>query len=252
MRALLPLTALGAATIAGCGGGDPASSGDGLTVSAASSLTGAFESYAEQTSTDERFEFAGSDDLAAQIRQGAAPDVYAAADVELPEALHEEGLMEKPEVFATNTLVIGVPAEGSTVDSIEDLGRPGVDLIVGSEDAPFGAYAREALDRLPASEREAVLANVRSEESDVKAAVGKIALGAADAGFVYASDVSAASGELDAVQLPSKLQPTVEYGIAVVAGAENPDGAREFVDGLLAGHGARTLSDAGFGLPGGG
>ncbi len=221
-------------------------------MSAASSLIGAFETYAEQTSSEDRFEFAGSDDLAAQIRQGATPDVYAAANTELPEALHEEGLVEKPTVFATNTLVIGVPAEASTIDSIEDLGRPGVDLVIGSEGAPFGAYAREALDRLPPSERDAVLANVRSEEPDVKAAVGKIAQSAADAGFVYASDAAAASGELDAVRLPRELQPTVEYGIAVVDGADNPDGAREFVDGLLSGAGARTLSDAGFGLPGGG
>ena len=218
-------------------------------MSAAASLTEGFEAYADDTPADERFSFAGSDELAAQIRQGAAPDVYAAANTDLPEALYDEGLVEKPTVFATNTLVLAVPSGDSDVESIEDLDQPGVDLILGTEDVPFGAYAREVLGRLPAPEREAILANVRSEESDVKAAVGKLAQGAADASFVYASDVAAADGEIEAIDIPRELQPNVAYGIAVVEGAEDPEGARDFIDGLLSGDGARTLEEAGFGPP---
>lgn len=233
----------------GCGDDQAESDADDLTVSAASSLTEAFETYADETPAGERFSFAGSDALAAQIRQGARPDVYAAADIALPQALFGEGLVEQPVVFATNALVIAVPAGTDEVRSIEDLAEPGVDLILGAENVPFGAYARQVLDRLPDPGREAILANVRSEESDVSAAVGKLTQAAADAGLVYASDVDAASGQLEAVELPERLQPDVLYAVAVVVGGGNPDGAQEFVDGLLEGEGARALEDAGFGPP---
>ncbi len=195
-----------------------------------------------------RYSFAGSDELAAQIRQGAKPDVFASANTDLPDALFDEGLVEEPVEFATNELVIATPAD-SEIDSIEDLGEPGVDLVIGTPDVPFGSYTRTVLDRLPAAEREAILANVRSEESDVKAAVGKLAQGAADASFVYRSDVQAAGEELNEVTLDKELQPEVVYGIAVVDGAENPDGAQEFVDGLLDGAGADALAEAGFEPP---
>lgn len=244
-RALGAVMATGAAAaVAACGDDGGASE---LRVSAAASLTEGFEAYADDTPADERFSFAGSDELAAQIRQGAAPDVYAAANTDLPEALFEEGLVEEPTVFATNTLVLAVPSGESDIDSIDDLTQPGVDLILGTEDVPFGSYARDVLGRLPPSDREAILANVRSEESDVKAAVGKLAQRAADASFVYASDVAAAGGEIEAIDLPRELQPDVAYGIAVVEDAEDPEGARDFIDGLLSGDGARTLEEAGFG-----
>lgn len=241
---------LGAAAVAGAGCGDDeeASGGGGeLTVSAASSLTGAFNAYGETTPATERFSFAGSDELAAQIRQEAPVDVYAAANTELPEMLFEEGLVEEPTVFIASSLVLAVP-EGSEIDSIDDLTAPDLDLVLGTEDVPFGAYTRTVLDRLPAEDREAILANVRSEESDVKAAVGKLTQGAADASFTYTSDVAAADG-LEAIELPTELQPDVAYGVAVVEGSENAEAAQEFIDGLLEGAGAQALEDAGFKPP---
>ena len=242
------LTAWTVIASVGCGGDEPAADSE-LTVSAASSLTGAFEAYGEETpDVEERFEFAGSDDLAAQIRQGAAPDVYAAANTDLPEALAEEGLVGEPTVFATNALVIGVPA-GSDIDSIDDLAQPGTDLIIGTQDVPFGSYARTVLSRLPPAQEEAILGNVRSEESDVKAAVGKLAQGAADASFVYTSDVDASGGEIEAVELAPDLQPDVAYGVAVAEEAENPEEAQEFIDGLESGAGAEALEAAGFKPP---
>lgn len=248
VRLMATLSMAGALTLAGCGGDAPAA-GDELIVSAASSLTGAFEDYGGQTDfAEEQFEFAGSDDLAAQIRQGATPDVYAAANTELPEALAEEGLVGEQTVFATNTLVIGVPADSDT-ESIEDLAEPGTDLILGTKDVPFGSYARDVLSRLPAAEEDAILGNVRSEESDVKSAVGKLVQGAADASFVYTSDVVAAGGDIRAVEIPRHLQPDVAYGVAVVEDAENPRGAREFIDGLTSGAGADALDAAGFKPP---
>jgi molybdate transport system substrate-binding protein len=250
VRVLAAVATAAVAALAACGDDEADAGGTSeLTVSAAASLTEGFEAYAEDTPADERFSFAGSDALAAQIRQGATSDVYAAANTDLPQALYNEGLAEEPTVFATNTLVLAVPSGGSDIDSIDDLTQPGLDLILGTDDVPFGEYAREVLGRLPASDREAILANVRSEESDVKAAVGKLTQGAADASFVYASDVAAAGGEIEAVDVPGKLQPDVAYGIAVVKDAENPEGGRDFIDGLLSGDGARTLRDAGFGPP---
>lgn len=251
IAALLAAVALALAGCEGAEGGTAGSAGEGggeVTVSAAASLKAAFEAYGARTSLRERFSFAGSDALAAQIRQGARPDVYAAASTRLAQALFEEGEVRRPTVFAANTLVIAVPAD-SRIDALEDLTEPGVDLVIGDEEVPFGSYTRRVLDRLAAGQRQAILANVRSEEPDVNAAVGKLTQGAADAGFTYSSDVAAASGRLRAIELPDELEPDVAYAIAVVEGAENPGAAREFIDGLGSAEGARALEGAGFRAP---
>ena len=242
-RAILVGTALLVLAAAGCGSDDD---GDGeLTVSAASSLTEAFEAYGEELEGEEAFSFAGSDELAAQIRQGAAPDVFASANTTYPDELAAEGLVEEPVVFARNELVLAVGPD-SDIDSIDDLAQPGIDLVIAAEGVPVGDYTRELLGRLPASESDAILANVRSEESDVKGVLGKVAQGAADAGFVYSSDVAAAEDDVNEVEIPPRLEPDVAYGVAVVVDAPNPDGAQAFIDGLLDGAGAEALADAGF------
>ncbi|UJA21813.1 molybdate ABC transporter substrate-binding protein [Thermoleophilia bacterium SCSIO 60948] len=217
-----------------------------LRVSAAASLTDAFETYGDQDFPDASFSFAGSDELAAQIRQGAPVDVFASANTTYPDELYDEGLVERPVEFVTNEMVIGVPT-GSEIDSIDDLAEPGVDVVLGTPDVPFGAYAREVLGRLPQAEEDAILANVRSEESDVTAAVGKLAQGAADASLVYSSDVAGASGEIEGAELPEDLQPVVTYGVAVVSETENAEGAQAFVAGLTEPEGQRILTEAGFG-----
>jgi molybdate transport system substrate-binding protein len=232
----------------GCGGDDPG--GDRLVVSAAASLEPAFTAYAQRAGFDARQSFAGSDDLAAQIRQGATPDVYAAANTSLPNELHAEGFVGEPTVFATNELVVAVPADSrGGIGSIDDLARAGLAIAIGDEGVPVGDYAREVLDRVGESESGAILANVRSEEPDVGGIVGKLTQGAVDAGFVYRSDVLATDGALRAVALPASLRPRVAYGAAVVHGASNPGGARAFIDGLVAGAGGRVLRDSGFGPP---
>lgn len=220
--------------LAGCGGGD-----DELVVSAASSLTAALT---DCSGDNVKLAFGGSDELAAQIRQGVKPDVYAAANTKLPDQLASDGLVEKPVVFATNELVIAIP-EGSDVRRIEDLAKPGVKLAIGAETVPVGSYTRQVLERLPADEREKVLANVRSEEPDVKGVVGKLTQDAADAGFVYKTDLV---DGLNAVALPADLQPVVEYGAAVV---KPSDAAQEYLDGLTDGECADALRSAGFGKP---
>jgi molybdate transport system substrate-binding protein len=237
--------------VCACGDSSGAASGTGtLTVSAASSLKKPLTDYgAHFAGARVRLSFAGSDQLAAQIRQGVKPDVFAAANTKLPEALFAEGKVGKPVVFAGNRLVIAVPAGAHAIASVDDLAKPGVKLAVGSESVPIGEYTRKVLARLDPARGKAILANVRSNEPDVAGVVGKLSQGAVDAGFVYVTDVRAAKGALRAIELPASLQPSVKYGVAIVKGAKNPDAARKFVDGLLHGDGARTLRAAGFEAP---
>ena len=239
-----------ALVLASCGGDDSSGSGSSkprLVVSAASSMTEALNAcsseFAEATV---RLSFAGSDELAAQIRQGVRPDVYAAANTKLPDALHAEGLLDKPVEFAANELVLAVPA-GSEIGSVDDLTAKGVTIAIGDEDVPIGSYTRETLGKLPATEEKAILANVRSNEPDVKGIVGKLTQGAVDAGFVYVTDVDAAGSDLKAVELPPDVEPRVTYAAGVVEGAKHPEQARVYVDELLEGPCADALRDAGFG-----
>jgi molybdate transport system substrate-binding protein len=245
MRRCALLLAAGALVVSGCG-----AEGE-LKVSAASSLKAALDEYgAKFDEAQARFSFAGSDELAAQIRKGARPDVFASADTTLPDALYEEGLVERPVTFAGNRLVLAVPSGSSAgIASLRDLQRPGTTIAVGSEGVPVGAYTRAVLARLPESESSAILRNVRSEEPDVAGIVGKLTQGAVDAGFVYDSDVRATDGKLTAIELPDSLQPTVAYGVAVVKGTKQEDAARAFVDGLLDGDGQTALGAAGFEPP---
>jgi molybdate transport system substrate-binding protein len=246
MRRGAVLLALAALTLSGCGGGD-----DTLTVSAASSLKEALTDYGAQfDDAKARVRFAGSDELAAQIRKGAHPDVFASANTKLPDQLYREGLVSKPVTFAGNRLVLAAPASADAkVASLKDIETAGNTLAIGSAGVPVGSYTRTVLSKLPESESAAIMRNVRSEEPDVAGIVGKLTQGAVDAGFVYISDVRAADGKLKAIELPDSLQPSVAYGAAVVKGAEDQDAAKKFVDGLLDGAGKDALDAAGFEPP---
>lgn len=259
-RLVVALTVLTVA-LAGCGSSSSSSSSGGagsstssssaakpdLTVSAAASLKQAFTTYGQQlTAANVHYSFAGSDILAAQIEQGAKPDVFASANTKLPDSLYAKGLLEKPTVFAANKLVIAVPAGSTKVTSIADLEKPGVTIAIGSATVPIGAYTRKVLAKLPLAESKAILANVRSEESDVSGIVGKLSEGAVDAGFTYVTDVNATHGKLTAIPLPASLQPVVAYGIAIVKGTAHPSEAQQFISGLLSGQGQADLQQAGF------
>jgi molybdate transport system substrate-binding protein len=250
--ALLGLAAaLLAALVAGCGGGSGttgASGGSGggtLVVLGASSLTEALTKYGEgfQGATVKP-SFAGSDELAAQIRQGAKAGVFASADTGYPQELFEEGLVEKPRVFCRNELVIAVP-RGSGIKSIADLAEPGTKIVVGDPSVPVGSYTREVLGRLPDAEKEAILGNVASEETAVASIVAKLEQGAADAGFVYVTDEKGSQG-LEPVEIEPRLQPRVEYGVAVIRSSGEEAAAEEFVDALVEGEGQEDLRAAGF------
>jgi molybdate transport system substrate-binding protein len=244
MRRLLVAAVALVAIAAGCGNDDD--DGDGLVVSAAASLSEAFPDYADAAGYDAKFSFAGSDELAAQIRQGAAPDVYAAANTTLPDDLYEDGLLGKPVVFATNRFLLAVPADSSDITSLEDLTEPGVKIAIGDPDVPIGAYTRETLDKLPTSESKAIVANVASEEPDVLGIAAKINQGAVDAGFLYRSDVDASNGRIKGIVLPADLEPDVAYGAGVVTDSDEQDEAKRFVDGLLSDKGQSALRENGF------
>ncbi|HSS32632.1 MAG TPA: molybdate ABC transporter substrate-binding protein [Solirubrobacterales bacterium] len=252
----LILAGLAAALLAGCGssgtdmtnsGAETDASGSGsVLVLGASSLTEAVGEYAESfAGADVRTSFAGSDQLAAQIRQGAPADLFLSADTDYPAELFKAGLLEKPRVFAANELVIAVPAD-SDLASLSDLSRPGTKIVIGDPSVPVGAYTRTVLERLPAARREAILANVRSEEPEVSSVIAKVEQGAADAGFVYATDAKSAGDAVKSVAIPTGLQPEVAYAGAVVADSGNAEAAGEFLDGLITGGGAEDLRRAGF------
>ena len=249
--------AAGVLLLGACGDDDDDDAGRGsdptrLVVSAAASMTEAIEACAPEfgsaENADVKLSFAGSDELAAQIRQGVKVDVYAAANTRIPDELYAEDLLSKPVEFATNEFVLAVPAD-SDINSIDDLTADGTKIAIGSESVPIGEYTRETLGKLPPAQEKAIVDNVRSNEPDVKGIVGKLTLGAADAGFVYVTDVNATSGDLTAIKLPADLEPEVTYGAGVVAAARQPELAQTFVDGLTTGDCATTLEEAGFGKP---
>ena len=254
MRIVALVLAGAALALVACGDdddGDATAAGEGdkprLVVSAAASMTEALEECGpEFEDATVRLQFAGSDELAAQIRQGVKPDVYAAANTTLPEELNAEGLLARPVQFVTNEIVLAVP-KGSDIRSLDGLTGDDVKIAIGAEDVPIGSYTRETLAQLRAEQEQAILDNVRSNEPDVKGIVGKLTLGAADAGFVYVTDVNATGGELEAIELPAELQPTVTYGAGVVDGAKQPEQAQTFVDQLVDGPCADALEEAGFG-----
>lgn len=214
------------------------------TVYAAASLTEVFP----RVSPSSRFQFAGSNQLATQITRGAPADVFASASPLYTQDLYRNGAVERPRTFATNSLVLAVPRRNpASIKTVYDLARrPTLRLVVAGQKVPVGLYTREVLKRLGLLR---VLRKAVSQESDVKGIVGKLALGEADAGFVYSTDVRAASSRLVAIPLPRRSQSTVRYEVAVVKGAQNRQAALEFVVDLLSTEGRRQLSRAGFGLP---
>jgi molybdate transport system substrate-binding protein len=227
--------------LVGCEGNDAGS--EPLDVYAAASLAEVFPELAP----DANFSFAGSDELATQIREGAPADVYAAASSKYPQELYEEGLVEKPATFATNRLVLVVPkANPGAVEGVEDLLRPGTRLVIAAEGVPVGDYTRTVLEMLGLS---AALDNVVSNEDDVKGVAGKVALGEADAGFIYATDVTPVADRVTAFELPDDAQPPIEYQVAVVADGDDADAAAEFVEKLLGEQGRAALERAGFVVP---
>jgi len=191
-----------------------------------------------------RYSFGGSNTLAAQLEQGAPADVFAAANTELPQRLYEPGLVLKPVVFTRNELVLVVPRSNpQAIRRVADLLHRGTKLVVAGADVPAGAYTRQVLKALGQTR---VLDNVVSEETDVRDVVAKVALGEADAGFVYATDARAFGRRVLVFRLPAAAQPSIAYSVAVVRASRNRDAAQAFVRRLLSKPAQAKLAAAGF------
>jgi molybdate transport system substrate-binding protein len=214
-----------------------------LTIYAASSLTEVFPRIDRRPA----YSFAGSNQLVLQIRQGAPADIFASAAPTFAQDLYRERRVEKPRTFASNRLVLAIPRSNPAgVSSVFDLRRKSVKLVIGTARVPIGAYTRKVLRNLGMT---SVLSKVVSEEPDVKSIVGKVALGEADAGFVYRTDVQPVKDRVRAIAIPAWAQPKVRYEIAVVSSSRNKAAARAWVRMILTNARARrALKRAGFGL----
>lgn len=234
-----------------CGSEEPAAP-DSITVFAAASLTEAFTQIAAdfegQHGTMVRLSFGPSDGLATQIQEGAPADVFASASPKWMDAVAEDPGVKDRADFARNVLVVITPADDpASLDSVDDLGRPGIKLVLAAEGVPVGDYAREMLANAGIADK--ALANVVSNEDDVKGVVQKVALGEADAGIVYRTDVTTAvAADVAVVEIPDDINVIAVYPIATLAGAPGGSPAGEFVTYVL-GPGQTVLGEAGFLTP---
>jgi molybdate transport system substrate-binding protein len=211
-----------------------------VTVFAAASLTDAFPKIAPGA----RFSFAGSNTLAAQIKQGAPADVFASANMTLPQHLHDAKLCSKPVVFTRNTLVLIVPSSNpANIHSVYDLRRKGIKLVIAAPGVPVGSYTVQILKNMNLS---GVLANVVSRENDVREVLAKVALDEADAGFVYSTDAKTVPKKVHALKLPAWAQPKVRYGICVLSASHKEAAANAFVKKVIGKAGQKVLLRYGF------
>jgi molybdate transport system substrate-binding protein len=215
-----------------------------ITVYAAASLTEVFPRIAPNP----HYNFAGSDTLATQIEQGAPADVFASASPKQAELLYHDGFLRKPVVFATNKLVVIVPdSNPGRIKTVYDLRRSGLQVVIGASTVPVGAYTRQILDSLGITQ--AVMKNVVDQEPDVKGIVAKVALGEADAGFVYKTDARPVASKVNAVLVPAWAQPPIRYEIGIARSSSHRAAATAFVRRVTSLRGRRILVRAGFGLP---
>ncbi len=255
---LPPLLAIAAVVATGCGGGGEESGGlrGTVTVFAAASLSDAFAELAtdfkqQHPGVNVRLNFAGSATLRAQLLEGAPADLFASASPVEVEAIAAADLVLEQRPLATNELVIAAVSGNERISAFVDLAAPGLRLVLAAEEVPAGRYARAALalaDSVGAfgpNFADRVLANVRSNETSVRAALAKVELGEADAAIVYASDLAAGAqnAAVRAIAIPAQFQVAVEYRIALLKDSES---ARAFMDFATSTEGAAVLARHGF------
>ena len=211
-----------------------------LTIYAAASLTEVFRAL----DPAQNYSFAGSNALETQIRNGAPADIFASAAPLNTQRLFKAGIVDKPVTFTANRLALIVPKSNPAgIKTVYDLRTKPVKLVVAAAAVPVGGYTLTVLRKMGLS---GVLSKVVSRESDVKAVTGKVALGQADAGFVYVTDARAVSDDVTVVRIPAWAQPRVRYEIAVVSKSANKVAAQAWIKGLLSAKGQTALKNAGF------
>lgn len=232
-----------------------------LTVMAAASLTESFTELgkifeSQNPGVTVAFNFAGSQQLAQQLDQGAEADVFASANTKYMDAAVTSGRVAQNDakIFVTNRLVVIFPRDNpGGVKGLKDLAKPGLKLNLADKSVPVGQYALDFLDKAVKDTgtfgpgyNDAVLANVVSYETGVKAVVTKVALGEADAGIVYATDYNAEADRLGKLDIPDALNSIAAYPIAAICDSKNPDLARSFVDFVLSPEGQSVMAEYGF------
>jgi molybdate transport system substrate-binding protein len=234
---------LAVVSICACGGdGDDTP----VTVYAAASLRDVFPAI----DGTPRYSFAGSNQLQTQIERGAPADVFASASAKEPEALHTAGRCSRPVPFASNAVVLLVPAGNpGKVTSLESLATgPRRRLAVGTEAVPVGKYTRELLENAGLSE--ILTHNTVSAEANVSGLTSKVALGSADAGFAYNTDARAAGDRVEVIRLPAEAQPKIQYLLcAVQRDGADQEAARAFIATITSADGRAALARQGFGPP---
>jgi molybdate transport system substrate-binding protein len=252
MRALAPLVAI---VVVACGGAavpvtKTSAVSRSATVFAASSLTDALTKAGDELkgrypAASFVFNFGSSSTLATQIANGAPADIFASADETNMQKIVDAKLDDgAPSFFASNRLAIAVaPGNPKNVSSLADLSRPGLIVVLAAPTVPAGKYAVDSLAKA------SVKVTPASQELDVRSVLNKVALGEADAGIVYVTDVLSAGTRVSSVVIPEEQQVVARYPIAVVTGAKNPELARAFVDYLVSDEGQRLLAGFGFSRP---
>ncbi len=252
-RLVSALAALGV-LVASCGSDDDGSgsaaaapvSGE-VTVFAAASLTDAFTEIGdafmiEYPDVAVRFNFAASSELVTQINEGAPVDVFASADVSNMVKLTDAGNnATEPVVFATNVAEIIVGAGNpERITGVADLANEDLIVVLCAPEVPCGRYAVQIF------ENAGVTVTPKSLEENVRAVVTKVALGEADAGIVYATDVSAAGSDADGVEIPADINVVAAYPMAVTKDAPNAEGAEAFIGFVVGARGQAILASYGF------
>ncbi len=231
-----------------------------ITVFAASSLADAFKEAAQRFEDKNRgtkvlFSFAASSALATQINEGAPADVFASADAAQMQNVTAKGNASDPLIFVTNIAVIVVPKSGSPVAAFADLAKPGVRLVLAGPEVPIGKYARDVLANasnpggVSPDFSARVLANLKSNEANVRAVLSKVQLGEADAGIVYATDAALATADVAVLAIPAAYNVTAQYPIAITKSAKNLALARAWITFITSAEGQEIMAKYGFGKP---
>ena len=270
VTSLLLLLLIGSTfALTGCGGSSESSgrasqstnggqgSGGTLTVLAASSLTNAFgelaNTFQEQNpDTEVRTSFGGSSELLAQIEQGAPADVFASADEDKMDTAVQDDLVNEPQTFAGNRPIIIVPIDNpARIHGLQDLANPEAKLVLAQDGVPIAEYAKRILTNADSEyggnlEQQA-LNNVVSREANVRASANRVALGEADATFIYITDVTPEiEDQVEVIEIPQDLNVVATYPIATLKEANNLELARRWVDLVLSDEGQRLLEEYGF------
>lgn len=228
---------------------EPAATVEGdIVVFAAASLTDAFTALGDAFASEHpdagvTLNFAASSDLVNQINEGAPADVYASADEHNMSKLVDAGRNAgDPETFATNSLAIAVePGNPLGVTGVESLADPELITLTCDPEVPIGRYTQQVFDAADVS------VEPDSFEESVRGILTKVIEGEADAGVVYATDVTAAGDDVAGVAIPAGINVIARYPIAAVADAPNTPGADAFIAFVLGEAGQDVLAEFGFG-----